>query len=340
MRKVAMVVVSFVMVFAIAAPITGQVCGDFNGNGNIDITEVVAYINYLFQSGAPPVNYGDADIDDHQNVTTRDLFFIVANQFIGGMLSCPASQARLHDLAIVDDSTYLHTWESFLPHASILTPGDSTYVIHIQLTTNDTLECGSFPLSVRVGGEIPEILRATASTACPDGGNCQSYAQIDDVNAVVAAGTLRFNTDGHIVPGTHDIVDIEIKIPPLSATWRPITVALDSMPPVQNGLYAHQPWVTSPDDPADIWRPVVYAFPCLGQIRGNINYDTADGIDISDLTFLVGYMFKDNLLRPPKCFEEVDVDASLGLDIADLTYMVNYMFKEGPDPERCPQFDS
>jgi hypothetical protein len=72
---------------------------------------------------------------------------------------------------------------------------------------------------------------------------------------------------------------------------------------------------------------------CIG-IRGNVNGDGAESIDIADLTFLVNYMFKSG--PTPTCVEEANVDGIGGLDIADLTYLVSYMFKSGPDPVACP----
>jgi len=58
-------------------------------------------------------------------------------------------------------------------------------------------------------------------------------------------------------------------------------------------------------------------------------------IDISDLVFLVDFMFVGG--PAPQCFEEADVNASGGLlDIADLVYTVDYMFGGGPAPADCP----
>lgn len=77
---------------------------------------------------------------------------------------------------------------------------------------------------------------------------------------------------------------------------------------------------------------------CCVLIRGNTNNDPADEIDISDLVFLVNYMFASPIGHAPPCFEEADVDGSTGLDIADLVFLVAYMFGDppGPAPLGCP----
>ncbi len=72
---------------------------------------------------------------------------------------------------------------------------------------------------------------------------------------------------------------------------------------------------------------------CVG-LRGNINGDSLDNIDISDLTSLVGYMFKGG--ANPPCPNETNVNGDGSQDIADLTYLVSFMFKSGPDPAACP----
>ena len=69
-------------------------------------------------------------------------------------------------------------------------------------------------------------------------------------------------------------------------------------------------------------------------IRGDIDYN--GGIDISDLVYLVDFMFNGG--PPPRCFEEADLllDTSMQLDISELVYLVEYMFSGGPPPPPCP----
>jgi hypothetical protein len=75
---------------------------------------------------------------------------------------------------------------------------------------------------------------------------------------------------------------------------------------------------------------------CIGPMRGDINYDDGELIDISDLMYLIDYMF---LAGPaPVCFEEADINASgtTPLDISDLVWLIDYMFLGGPEPTPCP----
>jgi len=89
---------------------------------------------------------------------------------------------------------------------------------------------------------------------------------------------------------------------------------------------------------------------CKGEIRGNIDYSDPDidaavtGIDISDLVYLVDYMF--NQGPPPPCWAEANSDCSCcgpdgipdtqdDVDISDLVWLVDYMFTGGAGPCRC-----
>ncbi|MCK4607117.1 MAG: PKD domain-containing protein, partial [candidate division Zixibacteria bacterium] len=65
---------------------------------------------------------------------------------------------------------------------------------------------------------------------------------------------------------------------------------------------------------------------CIPPIRGDIDYNDAEVIDIADLVYLVDFMFNQGL--DPVCFEEGDVDGSgvKPIDIADLVYLVDFMF--------------
>ncbi|MDH3891670.1 MAG: PKD domain-containing protein [candidate division Zixibacteria bacterium] len=66
-------------------------------------------------------------------------------------------------------------------------------------------------------------------------------------------------------------------------------------------------------------------------IPGDINNDGL-GPDISDLVYMVDYMFNGG--PPPEVPATADVDGSGGLiDIADLVYLVDFMFTGGPAPE-------
>ncbi len=71
-------------------------------------------------------------------------------------------------------------------------------------------------------------------------------------------------------------------------------------------------------------------------IRGDINNSGGLPLDISDLVFLVEYMFAGG--PEPVCLEEADINGDSGeaIDISDLVHLIDYMFLSGPPPVPCP----
>ena len=85
------------------------------------------------------------------------------------------------------------------------------------------------------------------------------------------------------------------------------------------------------------YKPLILNSVPLGsccQLRGNLN--DLGTIDITDLTYLVSYMFRGG--PPPLCFEHGDVNASGAIDVVDLTALVDYMFRSGPAPMPAPSY--
>lgn len=62
--------------------------------------------------------------------------------------------------------------------------------------------------------------------------------------------------------------------------------------------------------------------------------DNSGELDISDLTYLVAYMFGGGPASP--CIEEANVNGAGDIDISDLTHLIAYMFGGGPAPAACP----
>ena len=78
---------------------------------------------------------------------------------------------------------------------------------------------------------------------------------------------------------------------------------------------------------------ITVASCCVG-LRGNVNNDPGDNIDISDLVYLVDFMFTSGPV--PSCLEEADINGASPIDISDLVAIVDFMFTGGPAPVSCP----
>ncbi len=83
----------------------------------------------------------------------------------------------------------------------------------------------------------------------------------------------------------------------------------------------------APCSHCDVFADKLTSLPLAlcGDIDGN-----GFGPNVSDLTYLVGYLF---LSRPSPPFAVLaDLDSSSQINISDLTYLVNFLFKGGPPP--------
>jgi len=101
-----------------------------------------------------------------------------------------------------------------------------------------------------------------------------------------------------------------------------------------NGRLPEFDWGTLNYGPLTVNGLVTY-YTCCNGIRGNIDDDAMEQIVITDLVYLVTYMFQDG--PAPTCMDEANVDGdALGtVDIADLVRLVTYMFQEGAAPADC-----
>ena len=66
-------------------------------------------------------------------------------------------------------------------------------------------------------------------------------------------------------------------------------------------------------------------------LRGDL--DNSGEIDISDLLFLIDYMFTQGPV--PICYLSADLTNDSAVDISDLLHMIDYMFNQGPAPVEC-----
>ena len=73
---------------------------------------------------------------------------------------------------------------------------------------------------------------------------------------------------------------------------------------------------------------------CEDPIRGNVDGDPADEINVADVIFLVEYIFFGG--PEPPCLEEADVNGDGEPSVVDIIYLAEYIFFGGPPPVECP----
>ena len=81
-------------------------------------------------------------------------------------------------------------------------------------------------------------------------------------------------------------------------------------------------------------------FSCCLDTRGNANGDEEDNTNVSDITWLVAYLFGVPLGAAPPCMEEGNANGDVAelVNISDISYLVEFLFGVplGPPPPDCP----
>ena len=72
---------------------------------------------------------------------------------------------------------------------------------------------------------------------------------------------------------------------------------------------------------------------CCNALTGNVDCDPADGVDISDLSRLIDFLYIS--FDPLCCESEANVDGQPGTDISDLSTLIDYLYISFTPPAAC-----
>ena len=146
--------------------------------------------------------------------------------------------------------------------------------------------------------------------------------------------TLKFSAFKIFRPGIPDGFDEQVFYIEAGGLTQGDTVCIDSTFYPAGGVWM---WSTTSGSIVPGWGGP-YCFPvlpcCVGS-HGNVNFE--GGVDISDLTLLVSYIFPPHNELPCPGAGDVDGMESGGgaVNISDITYFVEYLFHGGPPPPPC-----
>ncbi len=155
----------------------------------------------------------------------------------------------------------------------------------------------------------------------------QSYINYDPSNDRYAIKLQSSTTE--LTPGNGEILKLYFSIPGWATSGQEDTVEVDgyaSYLPLFSGSIAYY-------NPVPVAGTISLAGCCVG-MRGNVDGDPLDQVNVADVTYLVDYLFRGG--PPPPCPEEGDVNGDGNTNVADLTYLVDYLFRGGPQPPPCP----
>ena len=214
----------------------------------------------------------------------------------------------------------------------ITTPGES---VVITLSANNTVPVNKFQIPVEYGGDLTLNFDSMSTVDCrTDYFEIQEFAHYDPYfdRITVRLNSSTSGTSPKLPPGEGDILKLHFTVSSSATIGQTSSIITD-------GYNTYTSYIESSLGTYDLESldGEVFIGGCCVGIRGNIDGDINDEINISDIVYIVSYSFDVPSGPAPPCFEEADVNATGTLDIADIVYMVDYSFgsPSGPPPVNC-----
>jgi hypothetical protein len=311
MRQCITLLITLMLLGLATFSLQAQVCGDYDDDGVLEITDITSYVRFFMTpDGIGPIS--PSDFDFYERLTMRDLVYLRAFIESGGWpFTCLAYLPPY--IPPVSDEFKLY-------YNGVFPAGYDSLELALYVDCPDEFVAFEFPLDIRVMGIVPDIGDVSFDPemdmeSCSSGGFGESGEKaLLGVNGVLPAGLTRI---GSVALHTESVDSDR----PITVEWTVMNRITDPGPDssVVPGAY------TSHEDGAVGTSPVLEPFVC-GDINGS-----GGRPDISDLTYLVEYLFL--LGDPPVSMAGANVSGQGEVDISDLTTLVNYLFVTfGPRP--------
>lgn len=291
-------------------------CGDVNGDLQVDISDLIAYLEYL--GGNLDIDTANGDIDNRIGTSICDVEYLI-DIFPWEKGNTPPDCNPTEQYSFTPD--LLDT--VYLPYLTGI-PGDVTEVYLPIAMTYDGYG-GSF--------YWPLLLQATGSNGTFELGQTH---MIDNGQSTMTSMSVPPLGDTLVLLGVHffgsfegNYIHYSLRYDRVAPGSGDIAIApTDRYDPLRFAVGRH---VSDLD--VDLHTPVVVnvdvSFP-MGDC------DCSGSLDIADLVCMVDYMFGSGWVcepyQQPYSIHILDISCTGGSDISDLVFFVDYMFHGGPPP--------
>jgi len=310
------------------------ICGDLDGDGSLNVGDLIYFDDYLWLNGPPPVDMWAANCAGCDGINIQDMMALSNRLFCGPPVYCDTTYACLVKPygAVSVETVVPH------PYPGILVTG-STVRFSLRLTNTSPDRIQAYSMGFRIYSLTGAVWGTTtaAYTDAWDGIRLdRAYACPLSVTGS-GADTIGFGGYGIWTPfmDRFDSVALTIDIGPIPEESAGKTLCLDTTwyPPGGDWMWDNEGY----RDDGDYYTPTWEGRHCFTiaaccEYRGDATLD--GGINVSDLTYLVAYLFQGG--PGPGCFEAGDVNGDTnGPNVSDLTYLVAFLFQGGPEPPGC-----
>ncbi len=296
-----------------AGPLMAQIniCGDFNGDGTLNVADVTSGMEYLFNAGAPAVDFDTADVDHLLLYTLHD-----AQEMLNCIFHCGASGVSCAPsstpLVPTPDSRYVFGYEDLIP------AGQTEYGIRFGMG-GEPVDLESFvaPLQVTVGGAPAAIDSIVFDSNVP--------LPASDIRGpgVLALATLSLPS-GQWNNELLGQVFVTVANP---SSAQPVEMVWDTLTPIQSPLEqagSVYPLFTSVGS-FDAFLPNLASKCCW--VAGD--YDNDGSFNIADVTAGIARIFSG--ADAPFCQDQADSNGDNMFNVADITYGIARIFAGGTE---------
>ncbi len=305
-----------ILLLAAAIPATAceYECGDANIDGQVNVGDAVYIMDYLYNGGPPPL---DIDLecgnwDNYLTLTVHDVWRIIKYVFSEGWPpdECPPTGPPIDPQVDSTSTLYYTDW---------IPSGSSSAVIALTLHKDiDTRVYGvSFPLRIRVHGEIPTI--DSVVFAYDHFVGYTVYEETGDV----AIGMVPLLTDYDWI--AKQVAFVYVSMPP-EPNQRTVTMEWVNLTPVQAPTEDSSLIPMYVNSYGGAAKPLLEPHCCL--VPGDANTDGM--VNVGDAVFIIGCVFLDCLGH--ECENQIDANCDGSWNLGDAVYLINYIFRGGPLP--------
>lgn len=292
-------------------------CGDANGDGLLNVPDLVYLAQYILSLGPEPLYFGQGDVDECGDINISDVAYLLRYTYYSGPAPCEGS-------VTCDPPSDGNQISLGCPVRKPTTPEDDSVAVPVYMTNNTDLL--AFTIGFECDNPAFEILSFDATgTELPNPSMIHSNI-ISSENQILLT---YYETPGIISSQTDALIgNIWVRVPGGAI---PQAVDFDSAFVGQAGEFIFSPMSGGSIHPTyvDCGVEDIVVLPeyICGDADGNLD------INILDITYLISYLYKGG--PPPEPLEAGDANGDGPVNILDITYLINYLYKGGPDPV-CP----